>query len=325
MLLRTLLVAVGAVLAAHGATGSLRPQCGGALPGQDPNAAATCGMCHRETHAEWQKSAHARAWTDPIYQKALKGKDRPQLCHSCHIPGSVLERLGQKPHVRELQLDDGVGCSSCHQRGEALHGPFELHTDAHPSEQDPAFTGQGSVALCSSCHDLRIADVLPVAKDFARSTLPEQGRTCVGCHMPAVERQLAVSPATGKLQGETRKGRSHELRGPADAEFCAKAFELELEQKGDKLVVHLRNTAGHGVPGYVGRTFPVLLVLVDNKGSPLRDHKLLLSSDNPLLVEEDRQIELPAPANAVAVEVQIDHLFGGKLVATVCKRRLERK
>jgi hypothetical protein len=290
---------------------------------QDPEAAATCGMCHGVVHGEWKGSRHAAAWTDPIYQKALKGRDKAQLCYPCHVPASVLERLGQKPRVREVHRDDGVSCLACHRQGEQVHGPYGTTTDAHPVVKDAAFTDEGSSALCSSCHNLRIADVLPVAKDFEAAGLQQKGKSCTGCHMPAVERQCAQSLATGKPVGTVRKGRSHALRGPGDPEFCKLAFGLRLEGPADKLVLHLVNEAGHGVPGLDRlRTFPITVRLLDAGGKTVREHKLVISSDNPLLVEEDRRVALPAAAGVTAVEVQIDHVHDGK-ATTVTRQRLE--
>jgi Cytochrome c554 and c-prime len=295
-----------------------------AAPVQDPDAASTCGMCHVEIHREWQGSAHAQAWNDPIYQKALKGREKAHLCHPCHIPDSALERLGQKPRTRTSHLDEGVTCIACHKQADALHGPFDLKTDAHPTVRDPSFVARESVALCSGCHDLRIADVLPVAKEFMASGLPAQGKTCTGCHMPAVERPLAIAPATGKPAGEARKGRSHALLGPGNAEFCKRAFEFAVDVAADKLTLHVRNKAGHGVPGLVRqRSFPMVFTQLDAAGKVLDTRRFTVSSDNRLLVEEDRRVELVRKPGAVALSVEVDHVFMGKTVATLVQQRLE--
>ena len=109
--------------------------------GDDPNAAATCGKCHKDHYDEWHGRSHANAWVDPIYQAELKTKSKPESCHACHIPSEVLKRLGKKPEVRKELLDDGVGCVACHKVGDTIHGPFGAKTDAHPSEKDAVFEG----------------------------------------------------------------------------------------------------------------------------------------------------------------------------------------
>ena len=84
--------------------------------GQGPEAASTCGNCHTEIYAEWKGHKHAGAWTDEIYQAAIAAKTRPEICHNCHIPNSVLDRLGSRPRVRDKHLDEGVTCVACHQQ-----------------------------------------------------------------------------------------------------------------------------------------------------------------------------------------------------------------
>ena len=69
--------------------------------GDDPNAAATCGKCHKDHYDEWHGRSHANAWVDPIYQAELKTKSKPESCHACHIPSEDLKRLGKKPEVRK--------------------------------------------------------------------------------------------------------------------------------------------------------------------------------------------------------------------------------
>lgn len=284
---------------------------------------AACGACHRAIHGEWQDSAHGRAFTDPIYRKAIARVPRPEQCHGCHAPESVLDRLGKMPRTRTERLDDGITCSSCHEQGGAVHGPFGAETAAHASVKDPVFSDKGSIALCSGCHDKRIADVLPLAKEFAAAGLAEKGKSCAGCHMPEITRPLAVDPATGAPSGPPRPGRSHELLGPADAEFCERAFAFRAERAGDRVLVFVKNRAGHGVPGLAAmREFPVALAVRDASGKALREHRLVFSGDNRLLVEEERRIEIAGAAGAVAVDVAVDHVFQGKIVATVLRRTL---
>lgn len=305
------------------AAGTCPPPAPSGPPRQDPATAAACGACHQDIHREWLDSAHARAFTDPVYQQALRGRPRPEFCHNCHIPDQVLDRLGNKPRARAGQHADGVGCAACHRRGERIHGPFGAATDAHPSVQDPAFTERGSLGLCGSCHGTRIAGVEPLARDFETSGLLEQGKSCIGCHMPGLERHLAVDPDSGQPVGERRRGRSHALRGPGDAEFCASAFAFAARRAGDRLVVEVGNEAGHRVPGLDLRRFALRFLQVDARDATLHEHPFTVSTENPLLVRETRRLELPLQAGTVAVRIQVDHQFAGRTVARVLDVRLE--
>jgi len=295
------------------------------LPCQRPeDSAARCGSCHVTVHAEWHDSAHARAYVDPVFQKALAVRTRPDLCLPCHVPQSALDRLGQLPRARQQQLDDGVACAACHRRGDAVHGPTGPATTAHATVADPAFLRRGSVGLCTGCHDLRIADVLPLGRDFIAAGLLDDGESCVGCHMDPVQRAPAQDPATGQDNVPVRRGRSHRLLGPADPLFCASAFLLRVERDARGTALVVANGAGHGVPGLARlRTFDFRLQWLDRTGRALGADSFQISWQHRLLAEEHRRVPLRMVDGAVAVRVQVDHIFAGQKPATVIDRTLE--
>ena len=289
----------------------------------DPDSAKTCGSCHKEFYEEWKGRAHSKAWVDPVYQAAIKEKEMPQLCHNCHIPEPVLDRLGRKPQTRKNLHDEGVNCVSCHKKGDAMHGPFGAKTDAHPTEKDPAFSEQGAVNLCASCHGTKIGPVLPVADDFVEAKMAEKGKSCTGCHMPEIERHLAVSPVTGKPVGEKRMTRSHVVLGPGDPEFCAKAFELSARKDGKDVVLVIANKAGHRVPGLTLRKFVVRAHQQGADGKNLSEQVVEISSENELRAEEAREFRFAAAADLANLRVQIDHVLEGTKQATVVDQTLQ--
>lgn len=287
-------------------------------------APTDCGRCHDAIFDEWQSSAHALAFTDPHYQQALRGKNRPEFCHGCHAPAPVLDRVGRPPRAREQQREHGITCASCHEHQGTVHGPFGAETSAHPTIRDPLFQAPGSNALCRSCHDTAIADVLPLGREFVAAGLESKGQSCVGCHMRERTRPIAIDPASGEPAGPVRKGRSHTLLGPTDAEFCGSAFAFAARRSGGRLQVDIHNRAGHGIPGLVRRReFPVSLQQRDAQGRTLAEHRLVFSSDNRLLADEVRRLWLDSRPGVVALSVRVDHLFDGKTIATVVDQTLE--
>jgi hypothetical protein len=279
----------------------------------NPDSARNCGLCHTEIHKEWLETAHAQAWVDPVYQAAIKDRPRSELCHKCHKPDAVLERAGRQPKPREALVDEGVSCTACHKFDGKVHGPFGAATDAHPSEKSALFTTD-VVTLCRSCHDTKIGPVLALARSFDKGKFKEDGKTCTTCHMPEVERPLAVQIATGQPAGPARKGRSHRIHGPNDKEFLSKAFSWKTTVEGQEVVFHLRNEAGHQVPGLTLRKFKLICRLHDKAGKEIAKGEITFSDENPLLEQETRAApKLTRPEQAQNAAVELEYTFDGKL------------
>jgi hypothetical protein len=150
----------------------------------------------------------------------------------------------------------------------------------------------GSNALCAACHSTNIGPVVGIAKDFEASRQSERGRSCVGCHMHAVERRWA--------EGESvplRTGRSHALQTPRDPSFLRRAFELSLS--GAKVVIE--NRAGHRVPGLIGREIRFEAEALDAGGAVLCRGQLALDARSYLPVDGRLEIALDRAGAAVRV------------------------
>ena len=266
-----------------------------------------CARCHADIAREWAVTAHAHAWIDPVYRKALEDKRRPESCHGCHIPTPLLqepeERFGKKPLPRaadEEALELGIGCNACHAGPEgAIHGPFGAPTEAHASVQDARFQGTGSNALCGACHRTSVGPVIGVAKDFEEAGLEARGMSCAGCHMQAVERPLGTDAAGAAT--EARAGRSHALQTPRDASFLAQAFALEARREGGGAVLAIRNRAGHRVPGLVGRRMVFAVAALDAAGAVLGEVEHTVDETAYLPLAGVVSLRLPGEAAALRV------------------------
>ena len=293
--------------------------------------AKKCGECHPTIFKEWGGSAHSRAWTDDVYQKKLKEKKEkhprklePTVCYPCHVPQSVLERLGKKPRRRKDRntLHEGITCVSCHLHDGKIHGPFGSTTDAHPVEKNPVFTPKNVYGLCASCHDKTIGPVLALGRDFKGAGLDKAGKSCIGCHMPEVERHIAVN-ALGKPVGPKRKGRRHDILGPGDPEFLATAFKLSAKRDGKDAVVVVENEAGHKVPGLTLRRFVFHVRQLGADGKELAAGKFELHHENLLKVGEKRYFPFARKPGATRLQIRAEHVFEGKVVARFIEKTLD--
>lgn len=211
--------------------------------------AESCGVCHVEIYNEWRISSHARAWNDDAqFLEEMKkttaepGRDASWICQNCHTPNeSQLPKLvtaleggdrGRPVYVDnpnfdpELQLE-AVTCATCHVRDGVVLGPFGGTGAPHPVQRtDELF----AVELCTQCHQVEesLADVELVCTfdtgvTFASSPWAAEGKTCQECHMPEVERRLAI------MDGPVRKTRRHWFGGsliPKKPEFEAEIAPL---------------------------------------------------------------------------------------------------
>jgi hypothetical protein len=190
----------------------------------------------------------------------------------------------------------GVDCNSCHLGKEReILGPVGAATKAHASKPSPMFTAAGQSQLCIACHATNVGPVIGIAKDFVETRQSEQGRSCVGCHMQALEREFVSDPASHEKIGDApyvkRAGRSHELQSPRDPAFLARAFTITARAGEQGTALCVRNACGHRVPGLIGREIALEAELLDAQGASLDKQTLAFDHTRFLGTDEEARIE----------------------------------
>lgn len=99
---------------------------------------STCGSCHAEALATWQRSKHSQAHA----ALEAKGKGLHLECVGCHVTGWM--KPGGTCRLDGLQgAPQAVGCEAC-------HGPGSLHARA-PSRAN--IRREVPESTCTGCHD----------------------------------------------------------------------------------------------------------------------------------------------------------------------------
>lgn len=219
-----------------------------ALPGPAPRgrsadeAAAlnrSCEGCHVEIASEWRTSFHARAHTDPAYQRALFIEPLA-FCRGCHAPEAAPD---EDPPEAAAAL--GVGCVTCHVvSGEILAVPSPRPPSApsapHPTVRDARLATDGA---CSNCHEFEFPDrIAGRPAELMQATVSEHARsadsaaTCSDCHMPRVVDRGAPH-------------KSHVFAGGHDAELVRSALGArgERTEHGVRITLTPQRT-GHAFP-----------------------------------------------------------------------------
>jgi Cytochrome c554 and c-prime len=204
-------------------------------------SSAECRKCHEEVFAEWAASHHALAYVNPEVQKLSKNfRDRD--CLPCHVPRPVFETgLGNRVLEREVRLEEGVDCFTCHQFKDAMMGAPGRTSGKSSAPCNPMpYAGIRDLALCAPCHDQH-----KVMQDWlATSFASGPGRKdCFDCHMPAAGRKATADRSA-------YMGRSHRFPAAHDAEILRKAASMTATRDGaGQLLVTVRNDGtGHNVP-----------------------------------------------------------------------------
>lgn len=224
---------------------------------------AFCADCHPAIYAEHEQNTHGRAFVDMEARLATRGFRRED-CVRCHTPRPVFETgIGMTPMVRYSNLEDGNGCMSCHWKQ-----GFDYSRFAGGPECKGAFDPRvGTVEACASCH--RIAGT-PAQWSHAEHG-KEAGRVCLDCHMPEVERPVAVG-------GPVRYVRSHVFPASRSESQLRRAYGYDARIEGSDVVVTLANKgAGHNFPTATRqRSVESLVVVRDLEGNEVSRSRMTL-------------------------------------------------
>jgi formate dehydrogenase gamma subunit len=153
----------------------------------------TCGMCHSEITAQFQKSVHGTA--------VAKGDLNAAVCSDCHGEHKILSKTAPDSPVFGNNIRET--CAQCH-GNVALARRYGIPSD-RLTTFDASFHGLAArgrvqtVANCASCHGIH--NILPSTDETSmihQKNLPE---TCGSCHPGAGQRfslgRIHVTEADG--------------------------------------------------------------------------------------------------------------------------------
>jgi hypothetical protein len=266
------------------------------VPGIPGIRADQCGNCHVEIYEEWKTSMHSKAYVDPFFQAYWRKDRHIWICLNCHSPmepqqpwlikglegGKVYKPIkSDNPHYDPDFQQEGITCASCHVRDGVIEGPFEDARAPHPTRYSPRFR---STDICYTCHQVP-SGPFQFYNGGPCSTFPEfeagpyykRGMICQDCHMPSIERAVAIG-------GPIRQGRQHLWRGGHFPEMIKHAVTASLIEKEPRsrqpgAVAHftLRMTnsgAGHKIPtGDPDRYFTISFEVTDSAGRVLKSQE----------------------------------------------------
>jgi len=121
-----------------------------------PPQRADCAQCHLDIMQGWQTSAHALAFSDPLFQESWSAQQNNPVCLGCHTTGYKASE-GTYAHA-------GVSCEACHGQTPENHPPAPMLVDP-------------GVEVCADCHTTTL-------QEWKLSGHGEQQLACTTCHKP---------------------------------------------------------------------------------------------------------------------------------------------
>lgn len=158
----------------------IRPASDGGSPIFKANLAETCGRCHSEITAEYNRSVHGAA--------VARGVSRAPVCTDCHGIHNIKSHIDPKTSTTSQALATD-SCARCHD-GVTLTKEFGVASGRVMSYNDSyhglaAKLGSTVAANCSSCHGVH--NILPSTDPRSMIHRSNLLNTCGHCHPGAGE------------------------------------------------------------------------------------------------------------------------------------------
>jgi len=171
------------------------------------HAASACGSCHGVTLTDWRASAHADAWTSPLFRAGLQVEPKA-FCVGCHAPETA-------------RADEGIGCVTCHEANRD-DSPAVRRMPIAPARPDAgaehavALRSRAALAdpaFCRSCHEFatpafeggrKRGTALPMQSTYSEWLAYQRAgdaETCQSCHMPGGRHVMSGTRDLALLRG----------------------------------------------------------------------------------------------------------------------------
>jgi hypothetical protein len=135
------------------------------------NVPATCGGCHMNVKATWEKSQHGKLRASNVLQAPG--------CTDCHSAHAI-----QQHEVARFQTEVIKECGTCH--------ADYLATYRDTFHGQVTALGYSRMATCASCHGAH--EVLPASNPASKVSKQNRLKTCQQCHANASANFASFDP-----------------------------------------------------------------------------------------------------------------------------------
>ena len=294
---------------------------------------------HSKSH--YNSDDYFKATTDYVARKTRKSLNSIKVqCATCHNPRISVTSTGMDYEIDAVMgldkdsevntalksdaINEGINCVVCHNIGKihenapeskrginrvewtksgTMSGPYNDAMSPYHKVEHRDFMDEKSDQLCFVCHANDKAVKGFVFTDM-KSEYKKSEKGCVDCHMGPKVMGVAATLKIDKGKMKKREIRSHSFEGAHITSLWRDALSLSLLQKGNNVVVTIKNPQPHNIPsGFGSREIIVELSykkglnVVDTKNVSLTRHytsKRGKATIPHLAVSSSKDVSIPA-------------------------------
>lgn len=264
---------------------------------------------HSRSH--YKNDEYFRKSLDYVARKSRKSVNSVKVkCATCHNPrisvtstdedyeiaavmglakGGAVDKA-----VHDSSISEGINCVVCHNidkihdklpassrginrvswtKSGTMTGPYSDAKSPYHKTVEHEFMNKNPDKLCFVCHanDRSIKGLVftNMQKEYKKGS-----KRCVDCHMGKKHRDVAASYKMYNGKAKIREVRNHGFMGAHISSMWVNALTLKLSQKGNNILVTIKNPQPHNIPSGFGSR-EILVNITYRKGSAVLEEKTI--------------------------------------------------
>ncbi len=328
---------------------------------------------HAKSH--YKNDEYFRKSLDYVARKTRKSVNSVKVkCATCHNPrisitstdedyeiaavmgldkGSAVDKA-----VNDAGISEGINCVVCHNidkihdeyaaskrginriewtKSGTMTGPYSDAKSPYHKTVHHKFMDKNPNKLCFVCH-ANDRSVNAIVFTNMQHEYKKGAKKCVACHMGPQHKDVV---ATYKVDGKTkiRSVRHHGFEGAHSSSMWVNALRLRLKQKGNNILITIRNPQPHNIPsGFGSRELEVRVIYKDGQ-KILSEKTISLTryykrkrgkiSTPHIALEQSKDVSIPARGKKVlkvqrvkgasSVEVELNYILVNQEVRSLLK------
>jgi len=262
---------------------------------------------HSKSH--YEQDEYFRKSLKYVSRKTRKSLNSVKVqCATCHNPRISVTSTGMDYEIDAIMgldknsavdkavhdnaISEGINCVVCHNidkihddrdasmrginrvswtKSGTMTGPFKDAKSPYHKTVHHKFMNENPNKLCLVCH-ANDTSVKGIVFTNMQDEYKKGSKNCVECHMGPQRRDVAATYKMYNGKAKMRNVRNHGFVGAHSNSLWVNALSLKLSQKGNNILVNIKNPQPHNIPSGFGSR-EILVTLLFKKGSKTIEQK----------------------------------------------------